>query len=115
MYLCQSPPPPFFSQVLILKVVKVLCFDALLQVLILNAVSRGPTLCSARTRRPSEDGRYVTAAPRLCRLASRRADPIFSGYVLGCDVGESRLGEEIAVLRVAEVCGAEQRHHYAVD
>ena len=31
-----------FSQVLILKIVKVLCFDTLLQVLILNEVSRRP-------------------------------------------------------------------------
>src|SRR5712671_3311899 len=33
------PPPPGFSQVFILKVVKVLCFDTLLQVFILKAVS----------------------------------------------------------------------------
>src|SRR5260370_18607367 len=30
------PPPPCFSQVLILKICKVICFDALLQVLILK-------------------------------------------------------------------------------
>jgi len=30
------PPPPGFSQVFILKAVKVLCFDTLLQVFILN-------------------------------------------------------------------------------
>jgi hypothetical protein len=34
-------PPPVFAQVFILKVVKVLCFDTLLQVLILKAVSVG--------------------------------------------------------------------------
>ncbi len=34
-------PPLGFSQVLILKVVKVLCFDTLLQVLILKVVSWG--------------------------------------------------------------------------
>ena len=34
-------PSPLFSQVLILKEVKVLCFDTLLQVLILNVVSQG--------------------------------------------------------------------------
>src|SRR5258708_13832643 len=39
------PPPPGFSQVLILKVVKVLCFDTLLQVLILKAVQLGPIRC----------------------------------------------------------------------
>ncbi len=39
--LARYPPPPGFSQVLILKVVKVLCFDTLLQVLILNVVSEG--------------------------------------------------------------------------
>jgi len=31
-------PPPVFSQVFILKVVKVLCFDTLLQVFILKVV-----------------------------------------------------------------------------
>jgi hypothetical protein len=39
------PPPLCFSQVLILKIVKVLCFDTLLQVLILNVVSQGPMQC----------------------------------------------------------------------
>src|SRR5229473_3195634 len=34
----RGPPPPCFSQVLILKVFKVLCFDTLLQVLILNGL-----------------------------------------------------------------------------
>jgi hypothetical protein len=34
-----SPPPPGFSQVFILKGVKVVCFDTVLQVLILNVVS----------------------------------------------------------------------------
>src|SRR5229473_6669344 len=38
----RPPSPPGFSQVLILKVVKVLCFDTLLQVLILKVVSEGP-------------------------------------------------------------------------
>src|SRR5260370_1423363 len=33
---CNTPLPPGFSQVFILKIVKVLCFDTLLQVLILN-------------------------------------------------------------------------------
>src|SRR6266436_5467758 len=37
-----DPLPLCFSQVLILKVVKVLCFDTLLQVLILKVVSQGP-------------------------------------------------------------------------
>src|SRR5712692_8888813 len=41
----QAPLPLCFPQVLILKVVKVLCFDTLLQVLILNVVSRGPMRC----------------------------------------------------------------------
>src|SRR6266849_10331576 len=35
---CWVPPSPLFSQVLILKAVKVLCFDTLLQVLILNGL-----------------------------------------------------------------------------
>ena len=30
---------------------------------------------------------------RLCRPAACRADPVFSGHVLGSDVGESRLGQ----------------------
>jgi hypothetical protein len=34
-----APPPPLFSQVFILKAVKVLCFDTLLQVLILKVVT----------------------------------------------------------------------------
>src|SRR6266852_5312337 len=34
-----APPPPLFSQVFILKVVKVLCFDTDLQVFILKQVS----------------------------------------------------------------------------
>jgi hypothetical protein len=41
-----NPPPLCFSQVLILKVVKVLCFHTLLQVLILNVVSQGPMGCN---------------------------------------------------------------------
>ena len=32
-------PSPYFSQVFILKIVKVLCFDTLLQVFILKVVS----------------------------------------------------------------------------
>jgi len=40
-----APLPLGFSQVLILKVVKVLCFDTLLQVLILKVVSWGPMAC----------------------------------------------------------------------
>jgi len=39
---CADPLPLGFSQVLILKVVKVLCFHTLLQVLILKVVSEGP-------------------------------------------------------------------------
>src|SRR4029077_7741840 len=41
----EAPLPLGFSQVLILKVVKVLCFDTLLQVLILKVVSPGPMRC----------------------------------------------------------------------
>jgi hypothetical protein len=37
-----APLPLGFVQVFILNVVKVLCFDTLLQVLILNVVSDGP-------------------------------------------------------------------------
>ena len=40
-----EPPSPLFSQVLILKGVKVLCFHTLLQVLILNVVIQGPMRC----------------------------------------------------------------------
>src|SRR6266851_3917887 len=37
----RGPPPPCFSQVLILKVFKVLCFDTLSQVFILNGLLAG--------------------------------------------------------------------------
>src|SRR6266403_2132521 len=37
-----GPPPPYFSQVFILKLVKVLCFDTLLQVFILKVVTARP-------------------------------------------------------------------------
>jgi hypothetical protein len=40
--LARGPPSPLFSQVFILKGVKVLCFDTLLQVLILKVVRLGP-------------------------------------------------------------------------
>src|SRR5260370_41959739 len=44
----RCPPPLGFSQVLILKVVKVLCFDTLLQVLILKVVSQRLTYARRR-------------------------------------------------------------------
>jgi hypothetical protein len=40
VYTGKGPPPPGFAELLILKVLKVLCFDALLQVFILKVVSR---------------------------------------------------------------------------
>src|SRR5712692_7934737 len=43
------PPPPGFSQVLILKVVKVLCFDTLLQVFILKELT-GVAFCIAGSK-----------------------------------------------------------------
>jgi hypothetical protein len=43
-----APLPLGFAQVFILNVVKVLCFDTLLQVLILNVVSDGPFLCRSK-------------------------------------------------------------------
>ena len=39
---------------------------------------------------------------QLQRPAARGANPVFSGYVVGLDLAESRLGQEIAVLRVAQ-------------
>jgi hypothetical protein len=39
------PLPLGFSQVFILKELKVVCFHTLLQVLILNVVSQGPMRC----------------------------------------------------------------------
>jgi len=39
MFLRGGPPSPYFSQVFILKAVKVLCFDTLLQVFILKVVT----------------------------------------------------------------------------
>src|SRR5260370_35132548 len=51
-----GPPSPLFAQVFILKGVKVLCFDTLLQVLILKVVSReanGPFSVWKKTREPA--------------------------------------------------------------
>ena len=39
MYTARDPPSPVFSQVFILKEVKVLCFDTLLQVFILKVLT----------------------------------------------------------------------------
>ena len=46
----EDPPPPLFSQVFILKGVKVVCFDTLLQVLILKVV-RVPPFHNTLSRR----------------------------------------------------------------
>src|SRR5258708_5535996 len=53
-FLWQAPPSPGFSisvQVLILKAVKVLCFDTLLQVLILNRLWLGFRRCLLTAKR----------------------------------------------------------------
>ncbi len=60
-----APPPLGFSQVLILKVVKVLCFDTLLQVLIIMVVSQRDSardLFAPRRR----DGAHYGAVPFEC-------------------------------------------------
>ena len=44
----------------------------------------------------------LTVSIQLQRPAARGANPVFSGYVAGLDLAESRLGQEIAVLRVAQ-------------
>jgi hypothetical protein len=44
----------------------------------------------------------LTVSIQLQRPAARGANPVFSGYVVGLDLAESRLGQEIAVLRVAQ-------------
>jgi hypothetical protein len=51
----EGPPPPYFSQVFILKVVKVLCFDTLLQVFILKVVTARPL---DSTKLPIEAGLF---------------------------------------------------------
>ena len=55
------------------------------------------------------------AGALLLRAAAGGADPVSSGQVHGRDLGESGLGQELAVLGVGQVGGAEQRHHYAVE
>jgi hypothetical protein len=40
----------------------------------------------------------LTASIQLQRPAARGANPVFSGYMVGLDLAESRLGQEIAVL-----------------
>ena len=55
------------------------------------------------------------AQVQLSRPVARGADPISPGQVHGRDLCESCLGQEVPVLCVAEECGAEQRHYYAVE
>ena len=55
------------------------------------------------------------AQVQLSRPVPRGADPISPGQVHGRDLCESCLGQEVPVLCVAEECGAEQRHYYAVE
>ncbi len=64
----EHPPSPPFSQVFILKVVKVLCFDTLLQVLILNVLSGG-ALCIAGVRAVEAGRRY-----RYCLAILRKRE-----------------------------------------
>jgi hypothetical protein len=65
----RPPPPGGFSQVFILKTVKVLCFHALLQVFILKGLSwRGFTgLVNAL-------GRFVRGAGKMPALPENRSD-----------------------------------------
>jgi hypothetical protein len=50
----------------------------------------------------------------LYRPAAYGANPIFPGKVHGGDLSESRLAQQLAVLRVAQKHGAQRRHDYAV-
>src|SRR5713226_3855850 len=57
-----APPSPLFSQVFILKGVKVLCFDTLLQVLILKGLTPAP--------KPCNPGLLSHRSPRHSRLVA---------------------------------------------
>src|SRR5260370_6797347 len=94
--------PPGFSQVLILKVVKVLCFDTLSQVLILKVVSLGksgrsclpcPLCLRSKSQRHKLAPTAVTAA-----LAGRptvgESESAQRGTVLGAIGGHGNLQKE---------------------
>ena len=78
------PSPPFFSQVFILKVVKVLCFDTLLQVLILNVLSGG-ALCIAGVRAVEAGRRY-----RYCLAILRKREGAGSPKVRSAQIERLR-------------------------
>src|SRR5215471_16650094 len=61
-----------------------------------------PAGFSLRRRDGLKMALLLTVTGQLQRPAARGANPVFSGYVVGLDLAESRLGQEIAVLRVAE-------------
>src|SRR5712675_1564387 len=65
-----TPPPLVFSQVFILKGVKVLCFDTLLQVFILNEIEEGSRVGEKR------DASALSA--RYC--AARKTEGCRRGY-----------------------------------
>ena len=68
-----APPPPVFSQVFILKVVKVLCFDTLLQVFILKGLTLDPDLCKCDAlNRHSGEGRKQKTPARCWRYGIGR-------------------------------------------
>jgi hypothetical protein len=71
-----APLPLSFSQVLILKLVKVLCFDTLLQVLILKVVSEGPMRCCLEA---SLSSNYGTDEPVLLEQTSEGEVPTARG------------------------------------
>jgi coenzyme F420-reducing hydrogenase delta subunit len=60
-------PPPVFSQVFILKIVKVLCFDTLLQVFILKALSHA-LAAFALTGLKTRQYRYATKTNLRCLM-----------------------------------------------
>jgi hypothetical protein len=76
------PPPPGFSQVFILKEVKVLCFDTLLQVLILKGLTS--SLVGVR------DSKILKRNKQLTRDTSRGIIPY--GYQMSRTFFSSVLG-----------------------
>src|SRR5229473_2911971 len=87
--LVPPPPSPCFSQVLILKVVKVLCFDTLLQVFILKGLT-GVAFCIAGSK--SEE---YSIGRRIHPAKARRSGP-------RAQVAANRLGRQFHELRLHE-------------
>jgi hypothetical protein len=71
-----TPPPPGFSQVFILKVVKVICFDTLLQVLILKVDGAdGDRGCQEQRQRITLPSRLRVKRRRVRRAVAEVPPP----------------------------------------